>query len=71
MSEGAGSREQGTVGSRPWAAAEREYVLAHLDDKNLTEIGEALGRTATAVRGYLAVNGIMYAPALTEEQGKN
>lgn len=46
--------EAGTKQGQPWSAEEREFVLAHLDDMNLDELGEALDRTASAVRGFLA-----------------
>lgn len=49
---------EGTMQGQPWSEAERAFVLEHLDDMNLDELGAALDRTASAVRGFLAVNGI-------------
>lgn len=43
---------------QPWTLEEEAFVRAHLEDMNLDELGDALDRTASAVRGYLAVNGI-------------
>lgn len=50
--------EEGTRQGQPWTEAERAFVLAHLDDMNLNELGLALDRTPSAVRGFLAVNGL-------------
>lgn len=50
--------EEGTRQGLPWTEGEREFVLAHLDDMNLSELGAALDRTPSAVRGFLATNGI-------------
>lgn len=48
--------DQDTKQGQPWTADEREFVVAHLDDMNLEELGAALDRTASAVRGFLATN---------------
>lgn len=60
VSHGVGRRgyAEGTRQGQPWSEEEREFVLAHLDDMNLNELGEALDRTPSAVRGFLAVNGL-------------
>lgn len=58
IEHGTGRRgyEAGTKQGQPWTEEERAFVLAHLEDMSLEELGEALDRTASAVRGYLATN---------------
>lgn len=60
LDHGVGRRgyEEGTRQGEAWSESERQFVVDHLDDMNLDELGEALDRTASAVRGFLAVNGI-------------
>ena len=60
IERGVGRRgyEEGTKQGQPWSEQEREFVIAHLDDMNLEELGAALDRTPSAVRGFLAVNRI-------------
>ena len=60
VSRGVGRRgyAAGTRQGLPWTEAEREFVLAHLDDMNLNELGEAVDRTPSAVRGFLATAGL-------------
>lgn len=50
--------EAGTRQGLPWTAEEEAFVLAHLDDMSLSELGDAVDRTASAVRGYLATHGL-------------
>lgn len=49
---------EGTNSGKPWTRAEREFVLAHLADMSLEELGDAVNRTESAVRGFLAQEGI-------------
>lgn len=49
---------EGTKQGQPWSEEERAFVVEHLDDMNLEELGAALDRTASAVRGFLATNGL-------------
>lgn len=60
LDHGVGRRsyDEGTRQGEAWSESERQFVVDHLDDMNLDELGEALERTASAVRGFLAVNGI-------------
>lgn len=48
----------GTKQGKPWSEEERAFVVEHVDDMNLEELGEALDRTASAVRGFLATNNL-------------
>lgn len=47
-SAGPGSRS-----GAPWTDEEREFVLAHLEDMSLEQLGAALERSESAVRGFL------------------
>lgn len=49
---------EGTREGKAWTAEDEAFVAAHVDDMSDGEMGAAMGRTASAVRGYRAVNGI-------------
>ena len=48
----------GTRQGSAWTEQEKAFVLAHLDDMSLTELGVAVDRTPDGVRGFLATNNI-------------
>lgn len=60
VDRGVGRRgyEEGTRQGSPWSEEEKRFVLEHLDDMSLDELGDAVDRTASAVRGFLATNGL-------------
>lgn len=60
IDRGVGRRgyEAGTRQGSAWSEEEKAFVLAHLDDMSLEELGEAVDRTGSAVRGFLATNHI-------------